>query len=195
MENTINKRERQAIETKQKLLETSMELIIKKGYDNVLVSEICTACNVAKGTFYTYFKSKKDIVIKILADVNDRIFLGREWNEKLSAAEQLMEYVTIYLEEIKNQGVDFTRVFLNIMFQEQFDEKAVKANLHEELVYGIIERGKVSGEFHSNITTERLCNYLIMFIFGLMMNWCSKNGTYDILEEGKRAVEAYIKML
>ena len=40
-------------------------MLIEKGFDAINVEEITRAANVSKGTFYTYFKRKEDIVLEI----------------------------------------------------------------------------------------------------------------------------------
>jgi AcrR family transcriptional regulator len=195
LEKTLNKRELQAIETQKKLLETSIDLIIKNGYDNVTVSEICSACNVAKGTFYIYFESKKDIVIKILTDINHDMLSEKVWNDTSSATEQFMEYIEIYMKAISRQGVDFTRVFLTIIIQQNFEDKAVKANLHEEIVCRIISRGIEEGEFRRDISMKTFYKYLRAYIFGIMMDWCAADGKYSIEEEGQKAIRIFLDMM
>ena len=54
-----------AMETKKKLLAAAKRLIGERGLADVAVEEITGACGVAKGTFYTYFKKKEDIVFEL----------------------------------------------------------------------------------------------------------------------------------
>lgn len=68
-------------ETKQKLLETALDLIWENNYDCVGIVQICTQAGVTKGAFYHYFNSKADLAaaalearwIKIRSDF-DRVF-------------------------------------------------------------------------------------------------------------------------
>ena len=61
----MTKRKLLALETKKKLVEAACGLLIEKGFDAINVEEITRAANVSKGTFYTYFKRKEDIVLEI----------------------------------------------------------------------------------------------------------------------------------
>ncbi|ADD67520.1 transcriptional regulator, TetR family [Denitrovibrio acetiphilus DSM 12809] len=54
-------------ETKRKLLDAACCVFREKGYDKAKVSDIVAIANVAQGTFYLYFKSKKDC-LNILAE-------------------------------------------------------------------------------------------------------------------------------
>ncbi|MFT4144273.1 MAG: TetR family transcriptional regulator [Mobilitalea sp.] len=190
-----NKRVLRAMETQKKLLETSKQLIINNGYDNVTVSEICSKCHVAKGTFYTYFDSKKDIVSRILADINHSMFHGKEWDNSLSAKEQFNEYIDLYMHSIENQGVDFARVFLTIIISKEYKEEIVEANLHEDTMYQIIDRGKKRGEFRRDMATETIYKYLRGFLFGIIMDWCYDYNKYSIVEQGSEAAGFFLDMI
>ena len=47
--------------TKEKLIETALNLIWKDSYGTVSVEDICKSAGVLKGSFYHYFPSKKDL--------------------------------------------------------------------------------------------------------------------------------------
>lgn len=47
--------------TREKLLETAIQLIWRSNYTNVGVNEICQEAGVTKGSFYHYFETKADL--------------------------------------------------------------------------------------------------------------------------------------
>lgn len=51
--------------TRRKIMEASEKLIASRGFDNVTVDEITAEAGVSKGSFYTYFKRKEDVVGEI----------------------------------------------------------------------------------------------------------------------------------
>ena len=53
-------------ETKQKLLETALDLIWENNYDCVGIVQICSSAGVTKGAFYHYFQSKADLAAAAL---------------------------------------------------------------------------------------------------------------------------------
>jgi len=57
-------RQKKALETRQKLLDTALKLFAKRGFEHVSISQITTTCGVSKGTFYTHFATKYDIVLE-----------------------------------------------------------------------------------------------------------------------------------
>ncbi|MDA3130107.1 TetR/AcrR family transcriptional regulator [Aliibacillus thermotolerans] len=53
------------MDKKERLILAAIQLISKKGYDATSVQEITSACEVSKGTFYKYFRSKEDLLIDV----------------------------------------------------------------------------------------------------------------------------------
>ena len=58
----MTRRQEAAEKTKKKLIDSGRKMIMEKGFDNVSVEDITKDCGLAKGTFYTYFNSKEDLV-------------------------------------------------------------------------------------------------------------------------------------
>jgi AcrR family transcriptional regulator len=58
---------------RQELLDIAMEMCQEVGWDQMSVEAITTRANVAKGTFYHYFKSKDEV----------RLALGEQFSEEL----------------------------------------------------------------------------------------------------------------
>ena len=52
--------------TEEKILNSAIALMAKKGYHNTTVSDIVKNAGVAQGTFYLYFDSKKELFIKLM---------------------------------------------------------------------------------------------------------------------------------
>lgn len=63
--------------TKEKLVESARVLIAENGYNNTKVEDITQKAEVAKGTFYIYFKTKEEIFLEILSEIfkkmNERV--------------------------------------------------------------------------------------------------------------------------
>ena len=60
-----------AINKKMELLKSAGKCFAKKGLTNTKISDITDLSGVGKGTFYLYFKNKKDIFLALV----DSLFL------------------------------------------------------------------------------------------------------------------------
>ncbi|WP_313340266.1 TetR/AcrR family transcriptional regulator [Sedimentibacter sp.] len=54
-------RELNFAKTRYKILQTFLELNMKKDYDNITVDEICDVAEISRGTFFNYFPAKEHI--------------------------------------------------------------------------------------------------------------------------------------
>lgn len=64
---------------KEEILEAAMSLILKKGYAHTSVEDITNAIGIAKGSFYTYFKSK-NLLLKTI--IEEQIVSSSEQQKK-----------------------------------------------------------------------------------------------------------------
>ncbi len=99
-------------DTKQKLIDTALELIWKNSYGSVSVDDICKAAEVNKGSFYHFFPSKLDLAIaamdqsyQAMKPFYDTIFSPE--NPPLKRFEQWIEFNLRTQEEL---AVKFGRV-------------------------------------------------------------------------------------
>lgn len=86
--------------TRDKILDTTIDLLWRQSYGSVSVDDICKAAGIQKGSFYHYFPSKVDVVIaafeKLWQDkrpVYDSIF-----SASLSPLERLTQYCDLAYE-------------------------------------------------------------------------------------------------
>ena len=60
----------------ESLFNAAFELFITKGFIKTTISDIVEKAEVAKGTFYLYFKDKYDIRNKLVAHKTNQLFLS-----------------------------------------------------------------------------------------------------------------------
>ena len=95
-----------ALETRKKLLAAGKKLICEKGLSNTAIEEITEAAGVSKGTFYTYFKRKEDIVSELS---------GESFRDILDNAKAFQgnfyEKLTFYMENFSKKVVEHRGFF------------------------------------------------------------------------------------
>lgn len=83
------------MDKKEQILEVSKKLILQKGYSKVSIQDITANLGISKGSFYTYFKSKADMIHEM---INHKILLGKEQERKnLVKVKTMEESLQLYL--------------------------------------------------------------------------------------------------
>ena len=108
----MNKRQLAAQETKRKLVMAGLELIKEKGFESINVEDITNKAGVAKGTFYTYFKRKEDIVMEISRTPFGEIADELERMENAELFEKLRHYFRRFMEQVEFCGIQICREWI-----------------------------------------------------------------------------------
>ena len=66
-------REQKKAKTRKAILEAAVQLFSKKGFDKTSIDELAKEAGIGKGTIYTYFKTKTDILKAFCEDELDYI--------------------------------------------------------------------------------------------------------------------------
>ena len=62
-------KQKRSIEKKQRIKDAAIKLMSKKGYHSTSSNEIAKEAGVSIGTFYSYYKDKKDLYKELVADI------------------------------------------------------------------------------------------------------------------------------
>ena len=90
----MGKRQEAAQETRQKLIDAMRSLLQEKDADDIGIEEITVRAGVAKGTFYTYFKRKEDVV-SVIAMESYNVIKQAAFNSTGGVYRQLCGYLRV----------------------------------------------------------------------------------------------------
>ena len=143
-------------ERKNELLNTAQELFFTQGYEQTTIEAIIQKVEVSKGTFYYYFKSKEDLLDKLVKKMADKIQIEiKKIVEKkdLDAIGKL-EKVYSVAGNIKLENIQLIKLMLKILYKKDnliLRYKMYKSNV--ELVVPeftkIIEQGVKENLFNT----------------------------------------------
>src|SRR5512139_346037 len=71
----LSLRERKKLRTRRTIAVTAMRLFTERGFDETTIADIADAAEVSPRTFFSYFRSKEDVVF---AEIDDRLAEIRE---------------------------------------------------------------------------------------------------------------------
>jgi AcrR family transcriptional regulator len=94
---------REEQENREKILDMAIKLFSERGYENTKVSDITEALRMGKGTFYVYFKDKRELFIDCIDRLGVAIVPRESWDE----IRQEQDFIV----KNKKRGMAFLRAF------------------------------------------------------------------------------------
>ncbi len=194
----MQKRKEQALKTRQKILDMTYELMQKNEFDDLNIDNLTSHCNVAKGTFYTYFKHKNDVVFElcrnIFADIEKRMNKMKDKN----ILERLAYYFDEFMKEVMRYGVNITRVWLKGVIDpnkapKNYDTK--KWQYDYAMLKNILDTALKVGELKQNTPTELLTHLIITQLYGMMTVWCISDCEFNPRDWTKKFAKTQLKAI
>lgn len=172
-------RQAQAIKTRKKIYDVSIELMDKNGFDATTIEEISKKAGVSVGAFYHYFKSKNDIFFEIYKKHDE--YFENEVVQHLTqenSFDQIITFFKYYAMYNKNDGLEFVRQLYNSQNKFFIDHGRYMYVLLEK----IIANGQEKNEIIKDLTAENISDYLFIMARGIVYDWCLHEASYDLVE-------------
>lgn len=148
-------REAKKKKNKQAILETAISLFSANGYENTSIEQIAKIAGVGKGTVYSYFQTKKDIIKGFCEFELEKIHeeLVKRSDQDATILEQML---TIYMTEFHHvtQNREFGRIYMR---ESVFpSDSEVGDNLETEdkyfqMLFPILKKGQKRGELREDV--------------------------------------------
>ena len=181
----MNKRQISALEKKHRLITAGLDLLKSKGFDAINVEDITQKAGVAKGTFYTYFKRKEDIVLEISRSPFGEIAKELENMDNMLITEKLTHYFHRFMECVESCGIHICRQWTRDVLDpnnvpENKDGK--KWEYDTDMLKNILRNAIDNGELKKDTPLETLTHIIISQLYGMMTCWCMSDGKFEPLE-------------
>lgn len=125
-------KQKRSIEKKQRIKDAAIKLMSEKGYHSTSSNEIAKEAGVSIGTFYSYYKDKKDLYKELVADIYDVVITPMNLSED-SDNLSIEETVYLYIETVF-KGHEYETAFQREIasLSEQSDEFRDIEMVHKE---------------------------------------------------------------
>ena len=130
-------KQKRSIEKKQRIKDAAMKLMSEKGYHQTSSNEIAKEAGVSIGTFYSYFKDKKELYAELVADIYAVVLTpvglseGRPEGDGLSIEKTVYGYISTVFKGHEYK-TEFQREIASL--SEQSDEfRSIEAVHKKEL--------------------------------------------------------------
>lgn len=153
--------------TKQNIIDASMQLFSKKGYLAITMKDICDCCGLSRGGLYRHFSSTKEIFIAMLdRDIDDdRNAVKRAISQRVPAKVIFEHYLAHERNAIfsDNKGLFFATHEFAFVESEQRAYFDKRVELSVELLSILFRYGQETGEF-KNFDVSVVAMHIIYFL-------------------------------
>lgn len=94
-------------DTRQRLLEQGMAMLLRHGYHNLGIAAVLEATDIPKGSFYHYFESKEDYGLQVIDLYLSEVHAGLDQclgNERLSPLQRVRHFFEATEEKYRVEG-------------------------------------------------------------------------------------------
>ncbi|WP_331502852.1 TetR/AcrR family transcriptional regulator [Phenylobacterium sp.] len=180
--------------THDDIYEASMELFIRRGYQDVTIDEICEASGISKATFFRYYGSKFGLVDEFNQRIAAKISAAVDF-ESMSASDALMKATDILYEEwlqSASQMRNLAEEFLRSGVQMSPDNIAdpMTRNMLVPLV-AAIRTGQQRREFVSGVDPELVAPMIVQAWTMGTARWFA----HDDRKEFRDTVRALVQLI
>ena len=158
------------------LLQHAYELFVDRGFNKTTIADIAKHSGLAKGTFYLYYKSKKDLMYETVTRYNE--ISDRAYEEVAGIAdfkEKLIKYSMYYYEGVRRTGRQILRALDG---NNVLDGATDVVNSDDRSIYRVLDQLVEEGMEQGYLTRDRdKAHYrraLITTFLGVDYYWCTR---------------------
>tara|TARA_R110002033_G_C3840435_1_gene234755 strand:+ start:286 stop:882 length:597 start_codon:yes stop_codon:yes gene_type:complete len=172
------------------LLDKGMELLWSKGYNATSVNDIVKAAEVPKGSFYFYFESKEDFVVKAIEKYFSIMFTPAKevlQNKSVSPKQRLLDFHEFRTNMLKNEmdcKMGCMACNLGIEMAEHSEKIRnailVKTQMVVALITEVIQEAQDYGEIDTKMNAQDIAAFIEDAGKGAMISMKEMKSSYPI---------------
>ena len=185
MTDVLSRRERKKDETRHRIFHAAIDLFREKGFEQTTVDDITEQADVAKGTFFNYFR-RKEAVLAFLSETrlqaieeNAEAFLA----EARPAREKLMDLYSSAASAYEEDRELSRYVLIELMTHMFSPTEEIAVRWHEQIVR-LVTQGQENGELRHDLAPLRVEAVLTGLYYATLYEWvCCVPDAFSLLEE------------
>lgn len=182
-------------DAKQRLIDTTVDLIKKYGADSITVRNVCEEAGLSIGTFYHHFQNKDDLLMHFVREASFESFLLETPLSDVS--ERVCELYMHLIDRYLALGEEFMKSFyttgnkaLSAYMGEEngcFADDTVMARCEREL-HDARSQGYLKKESDVHTLSMDICT----IVKGCVFEWALNDGKMDIQQTLRRIMKCYL---
>ena len=193
MEQTLSRRERKKLETRQGLLEAALALFRENGYDETTVEEITERADVAKGTFFNYFPSKEALLSELtvwqFSQLRGALAVDQGAPESPLARIKLL--VRFLYEQTLSDWHLFQRAFATRLSNPHPSHHQAKHRL-SGLLTELVREAQACGEIRADVEAELVSDLMFVAHFRRLSACFRENGILPSPDDSEQVIDLLV---
>lgn len=164
--------------TRSLLIETGIDIMLQKGFNNTGLSEVLSVCKVPKGSFYYYFTSKEDFGLQIINTFDEKYAVELDrilGDDTLSPLARLKAYIDDAISKAEQRQCSRGCLIANLS-QEMADQNELFRNRLSEIlesrrkrISDLIEKAQSSKEIITTVNATDAAEFFLSAFEGALM--------------------------
>lgn len=163
----------------ERILRGSLNLFVTKGYRSTTMDEIAARAELTKGAVYFYFPSKSAVLMALL-DQLEELMVDRMVERVAAAGPTLEDKLVAFMHGQSVVGADKAElVLLYILMLLEFNHSGDELEVRVKAIYQrlcqsveeLIHRGKLTGEFRTDLETREAAAIIMALHNGTFLEW------------------------
>jgi len=163
----ITTRDRQRLDTRQRLYDVALAEFRERGYDAVQVEDIVRAAGVARGTFYLHFQNKEDLLRAFRGSVEEQIKGRLAGLPRPRSPRDLVRHVTEALLSTRGNATS-ARELVALAFRNR-PEHDWNENPYFAPITRWVAHFQARGELRRDLTAEEITGLFATTFFGTLL--------------------------
>jgi AcrR family transcriptional regulator len=195
----LNNKNLQSQETPNRILNQAMRIFLEKGYHGTSIDDITQAAGLTKGALYWHFKSKEDLLKKLIRKY-EKSFLDKLIHAvtevKGGASDKFEKYVrfnSAFAYYNRELCVSFTTLAAELVGAHHGIEPEIRRvyKKYQNFLSKLILQGKKEKIFRKEIDADLAALIVIAFHDGILLQWSMNREKID----GDSYVNTFKKMM
>ena len=171
----MNIRQERAQETRAKIVAAAEKLVSEKGFDAVQIIDITNEAGVGKGSFYTYFKRKEDVIAEIAHTKFESIH-EQSKEQDGDVCDRIASFITDSMEYIRETGLRIAQQWVRGIVDPDNQDGIQKLKYDRGIIRSLIEKAVEDGELIEKTPVEQLTYWIVSEYYGIVFCWALTDG-------------------
>ena len=171
-------RQVRAQETRAKIIAAAEKLISERGFDAVQILDITNEAGVAKGSFYTYFKRKEDVVGEIAHPKFESIHEDSVVQDG-DVCGRIASFLSGSMEYIRETGIRIAQQWVRGVVDPDSQDGVQKLLYDRQVIRGMLDKAVGDGELSEQVSLEQLADWIVSQYYGVVFCWALTDGEND----------------